>query len=194
MTVRPINGTLRGRRLIDGRRNPSEIREMERVSCAQTFRATLFHVLRAALSDVSRRKHPVNRADDATGRGSLEHHSCPAERRDREPAASQPRNGLKRSIRRVASLWAFCFSGTGSISRVHCRRDGYHRLGVGVHQHRAAAVGGHAGALPCCAVTRKFHGLARRCTIAVRLRGACPPKRRPPTRGHLMGNNGRVCL
>ena len=42
----------------------------------------IFHVLRAARSDVSRRKHPVHRADAATGRGSLEHHRCrPRQRR-----------------------------------------------------------------------------------------------------------------
>ena len=33
-----------GRRQINGRRNPSEIREIERVSCAQKFRATFFAI------------------------------------------------------------------------------------------------------------------------------------------------------
>ena len=69
--------------------------------CAN-FPPNFFHVLRAARSDVSRRKHPVHRTDAATGRGSLEHHRLPAERRDREAAASQrnPGNGLKIWFRR----------------------------------------------------------------------------------------------
>ena len=47
-------------------------------------------------------------------------------------------------------LWASCFLELvqSPESRVHRRRDGYHRLGVRVHQRRAAAVGGHAGTCP----------------------------------------------
>ena len=59
-----------------------------------------------------------------------------------------------------------------AIDSDHRRRDGYQWLGVGVHQRRAAAVGGHAG--PCPAARRHVSstGLARRCTIAVCRRDA----------------------
>ena len=73
-----------------------------------------------------------------------------------------------------SSLWASCLSGTGSLSCVQ-RAPPSERI-------PATWCGGSSTprcrcwrarwALPCCAATRQFHGLARRCTSAVRLQDA----------------------
>ena len=110
-----------GRRQINGRRNPSAIREIERVSCAQKIPRNFFYVLRADRSDVSRLKHPVHRADAATGRGSLEHHRYRPRQRRHGRGTARSRSsgscGRRRSNSAAVCGRHSCERSSGSVRR-----------------------------------------------------------------------------